>query len=99
MPSLLIRNLDESLHARIKQRARANRRSMDAEAQAMLRRADVLDDANAPQESLYDIARRIFGPARGVDLEIPPRGSSPSREPPDFSAPEFDRTTASDVGL
>jgi len=94
MPSLLIRNLDESLHARIKQRARANRRSMDAEAQAMLRRADVLDDSNAPQESLYDIA-----PARGVDLEIPPRGSSPSREPPDFSAPEYDRTTASDVGL
>jgi plasmid stability protein len=90
MPSLLIRNLDESLHARIKRRARANRRSMDAEAQDMLRRADIQQDAISPPETLYDIAWRIFGPLGGVELDLPPRGSLPGREPPDFSGPEFD---------
>jgi len=90
MPSLLIRNLDESLHARIKRRARANRRSMDAEAQDMLRRADITADSSGSKETIVDIANRIFGPLGGVELDLPPRGSLPGREPPDFSGPEFD---------
>jgi len=68
MPGLLIRNLDESLHARIKRRARANRWFMDAGAEDILRRADIQDDAISPPETLYDIAWRIFGPENGVDL-------------------------------
>jgi len=90
MPSLLIRNLDASLHARIKQRARRNLRSMDAEAQDMLRRADIAADLAPRKESIVDIADRIFGPLGGVDLDLPPRGSMPGREPPDFSGPDFD---------
>ncbi len=90
MPSLLLRNLNKTLHARIKQRARINHRSMDAEAQEMLRHADAQDNAAKPTETLYDIAWRIFGPAGGIELDLPPRGSLPSREPPDFSGPEFD---------
>jgi len=91
MPSLLIRNLDESLHARIKNRARANHRSMEAEAQDMLRRADAQDDNLFPEQTIIDIADRIFGPLGGVHLDLPPRRSIPGREPPDFSRPEFDR--------
>ncbi len=56
----------------------------------MLRRADALDDAAVPRETLYDIAWRIFGSTNGVNLELPPRGAVPGREPPDFRGPEYD---------
>jgi plasmid stability protein len=90
MPSLLIRNLDDSLHAAIKQRARANRRSMEAEAREMLKHATALGSATPRKETIIDIANSIFGPIGGVHLDLPPRGSGGSREPLDFSGPEYD---------
>jgi plasmid stability protein len=88
--SLLIRNLDPALHGRLKARARANHRSLEEEVRETLRR-DVARTANpGKKESLIDIADRIFGPNGGFDLELPPRGSMPGREPPDFSGPEYD---------
>jgi plasmid stability protein len=90
MPSLLIRNLDDSLHATIKQRARANRRSMEAEAREMLKHATALGSATSPKQTIIDIANSIFGPIGGVHLDLPPRGSGGGREPLDFSGPEYD---------
>ena len=38
---------------------------------------------------MVDLARRLFGPEHGVDLDIPPRASDLEREPPDFSGPDY----------
>jgi hypothetical protein len=43
-----------------------------------------------PRENLADLARRLFGPTNGADLDIPPRGTAPECNPPDFSGPEYD---------
>jgi plasmid stability protein len=82
VPSLLIRNIDKTLHARLKERAAVHRRSLEEEARELLRSAV----ARQPrEENIVDIARRLFGPKHGFDLVIPPRGSAPERPPPDFT--------------
>lgn len=89
MPSLLIRNVDSALHARLKEHAAAHHRSLEEEARELLRAA-VARQAAAPRENVVAIARRLFGPKHGVELDIPPRGRAPKRQPPDFSGPEYD---------
>ena len=89
MASLLIRNVDDGLHARLKARAAEHRRSLEEEVRELLRSAVVRRDA-PERETLTALARRLFGPAHGADLDIPPRGSAPAREPPDFSGADFD---------
>jgi plasmid stability protein len=84
MPSLLIRNVDTALHARLKEHAAAHHRSLEEDARELLRTA-VAQQATVPQEHPVDIARRLFGPKHGVELDIPPRGAAPGRAPPDFS--------------
>jgi len=88
--SLLIRNVDTALHARLKEHAAAHHRSLEEEARELLRTA-VARQATSPRENIVDIARRFFGPEHGVVLDIPPRGSAPKSPPPDFSNPEYDR--------
>jgi plasmid stability protein len=90
MASLLIRNVDEGLHARLKARAREHRRSLEEEARELLRAA-VSRQEPAPREHLVDIAQRLFGPEHGVELDIPPRGGPPTSPPPDFADPKYDR--------
>ena len=90
MASLLIRNVDEVLHARLKAKATEHRRSLEEEARELLRAAVARQDA-APRENLVDIARRLFGPEHGIELGVPARGSDPERAPPDFSDPKYDR--------
>jgi plasmid stability protein len=91
MASLLIRNVDEALHARLKDRARAHSRSLEEEARETLRIA-IADDASlARPETLVQIAARFFGPKRGAVLDLPPRSADRARPPPDFAGPEFDR--------
>lgn len=90
MASLLIRNVDDALHARLKAAAARHRRSLEEEARELLRVAVARRD-EAPQEHIVDLAHRLFGPENGVDLDIPPRGGAASRLPPDFSDPGFDR--------
>ena len=92
MASVLIRNVDETLHARLKARAAANHRSLEEEARELLRAAVARQEAPS-HENLADLARRLFGPERGADLDIPPRGSGPNRVPPDFSGPEYARSS------
>ena len=89
MPSVLIRNVDDALHARLKASAVAHRRSLEEEARELLRAA-VARQLAPPRENLVALANRLFGSEHGVDLDIPPRGSTPEREPPDFSGPEYD---------
>jgi len=91
LPSLLIRHLDPNLHSQLKQKARANHRSLEEEARERLHRT-LVQDACAPAqpETLYDIARRIFGEKNGFEITLPPRGSIPGRPPLDFSGPEYD---------
>ena len=90
MPSLLIRNVDDALHARLKEAAARHRRSLEEEARELLRVAVARQD-EASQEHIVDLAHRLFGPENGVDLDISPRGNAPSRPPPDFSGRGFDR--------
>jgi plasmid stability protein len=88
MASVLIRHVDDALHARLKASAAAHRRSLEEEAREMLRAA-VARDQEPPRENIASIAQRLFGPAHGVDLEIPRRGSAPRRDPPDFAIMDF----------
>lgn len=89
MTSLLIRNVDEALHARLKARAAEHRRSLEEEARELLRSA-VARQETAPRENLVKIARRLFGPEQGVELEILPRGTGPARPAPDFADPGYE---------
>jgi plasmid stability protein len=82
VPSLLIRNIDKTLHARLKERAATHRRSPEEEARELLRWAVALQPRD---ENIVDVARRLFGPKHGFDLVIPPRGSAPERLPPDLT--------------
>lgn len=83
MGSVLIRNVDATLHARLKARAAAHHRSLEEEARELLRAA-VARQEKPPRENLVALARRLFGPEHGADLDIPPRGAAPGKAPPDF---------------
>ncbi|MGH6742839.1 MAG: FitA-like ribbon-helix-helix domain-containing protein [Bradyrhizobium sp.] len=89
MPSLLIRNVDDALHTRLKARAAERRHSLEEEVRELLRIAVARQEM--PREHLVDVARRFFGPEQGFELDIPPRRKAREREPPAFSGPEYDR--------
>lgn len=89
MPSLLLRNLDAGLHARLKVRAAAHRCSLEEEAREILRAAVAREEAPS-RERFGDLAQRLFRTESGIDFDIPPRGSEPERAPHDFSGPEYD---------
>jgi plasmid stability protein len=84
MASLLIRNLDDETKTRLRVRAAEKGRSMEAEARDILSRelSERYPREPKPQKNLAEIAREIFGPLGGVDLEPHPRVAV--REPPDF---------------
>ena len=76
MALLTIRNLDDDVKEGLRMRAAKNKRSMEAEARAILR--EVL----APKETFSVASFRKAIKGLEVDLPIPPR--SPSRKPPSF---------------
>ena len=80
MASITIRNLDDVLKAKLRQRAAKNGHSMEEEARHILRTA--LSQPGRRPANLYDAIRRRIAPLGGVELELPPRG--PIREPPRF---------------
>ncbi len=88
MASVLIRNVDEVLHRRLKASAASHRRSLEEEVRELLRAA-VARQETPRRENLADIAQRLFGREYGADLDIPPRGSTPKSTPPDFSDPDY----------
>jgi plasmid stability protein len=79
MASITIRHLDDNVKARLRIRAAERGRSMEEEARCILR--DALDE-DRPR-NLADLARELFGPKLGVDLE--PHPPVTPREPPDFA--------------
>ena len=79
MASITVRDLDDDVKARLRNRAAANGRSIEAEVRLILRVA--VGRKPAPR-NLASIIRAHFGPSNGVDLELPPRESG--REPPSF---------------
>jgi len=85
MVSLLIRNVDPALHARLKARAAAHHRSLEDEARRLLQSGLARPDPAPGRDTLADLAARLFGPAHGVELDLPPRDPARDRPPPDFS--------------
>ena len=67
MPGLAIKNLPRQLHARLKRRAKANRRSLSSEVVAILERA--LDDRAGPPTLAEVDAMRVRG-ARPLTDEL-----------------------------
>lgn len=67
MASLSIRKLDDEIYDRLRDRAARHGISMEEEVRQILTRAV------SPPKRLGDLFLKIFGPARGADLELPPR--------------------------
>jgi plasmid stability protein len=79
MASITIRKLDDRLKTRLKRRAAQHGCSMEEEARNILRESL---DRERP-ETMADIARELFGPRHGFELDLPPRAAF--RPPPDFT--------------
>lgn len=72
MSAITIRNLDDTLKARLRLQAARHGRSMEEEARQLLRKG--LDqDTDAGQVRLTALAQTLFGTAHGLDLTLPPR--------------------------
>ena len=82
MASVTISNIDDTLAQRLKARAAAHGRSMEAEAQDILSAALGADLAEGVPGNLYDAIRAIVEPIGGIELELMPRQLV--REPPKF---------------
>ena len=67
MGNLSIRRLDEETIRRLRLRAARNGRSMEEETRRIIKQAV------ATPERIGDFAVQLFGPAHGVDLELPER--------------------------
>jgi antitoxin FitA len=82
MASLVIRNLEDPLKAKLRVRAAKNGRSMEAEVRSILRRALAVE-AREPAHIVNAIRER-FARLGGVDLE--PVDREPLRAPPTFDS-------------
>jgi antitoxin FitA len=71
MARLSILNLNEETYQRLRDRAQRNGVSIEEEVRS------ILEQAVAPRERLGDLFLEVFGPKRGVDLEIPEREIHP----------------------
>jgi antitoxin FitA len=77
LASLSIRKLDDEIYDRLRDRAARRGVSMEEEVRQILTRAVL------PPERLGDLFLKIFGPASGADLDLPPRES---HEPVDLES-------------
>lgn len=82
MASITIRNLDESLKARLRVRAAHRRRSMEDEVRHILRAA--LSQEPAESTNLGEAIQRRFQAVGGVELKLPKR--APIRKTPRVGA-------------
>ena len=79
MATLTVRNLEDSVKAKLRIRAAQHGRSMEEEARSILRTAV----SGSPSKSnLADMALELFGPKHGIDL--PEILRSPARPAPSF---------------
>ena len=84
MANLLIRKLDDTLHARLKARARQHGRSLEEEVRETLRLALARDASTQDPVSLMQIAGQVFGRDRGIELELSARSLDRDRPPVEF---------------
>ncbi|TPJ32239.1 plasmid stabilization protein [Mesorhizobium sp. B2-8-3] len=83
MGTLTIRNLDDSVKQKLRERAAVRGVSMEEEARSVLAKSVLSDGSGYVHgESLYAAIRRLVEPHGGFDIELPERG--PAREPPKF---------------
>ena len=79
MASITVRNLDEDVQQRLRQRAARHGRSMEEEVRDILRAAlgpEVAPEREAaPATGLGTAIHELFKPFGGVELDIPPRGA------------------------
>jgi plasmid stability protein len=86
--TLVIRNVESGVHARLKELAASHGHSMEEEARLILRQSLSTAPLEAPQR-FGQAMRAIFEPLGGLDVpEF--RRESPGG-PPDFSGPEWDQ--------
>jgi plasmid stability protein len=76
LASLSIRKLDDEVYDRLRDRAARRGISMEEEVRQILKRAV------SPPERMGDLFLKVFGSARGVELDLPPREP---HEPVDLS--------------
>lgn len=79
MVTMTIRNIEPAVKERLRLRAAQHGHSMEAEVRQILREATQIQE---PVENIVQIARELFGPENGIDLDLPPREAA--REPPLF---------------
>jgi antitoxin FitA len=72
MAAVSIRNLDDTVRERLRVRAAAHGRSMEAEMRAVL--VEAVREPN-DDEGLLDAQAARFGELGGVDLDLPPRST------------------------
>lgn len=87
MATLVVRNVDEDVHVRLKAQAAAHGRSMEEEVRVILTGALDASPVGVKQ-GFADAVRALFEPIGFMNLEDISR--EPPREPPDFSSPEWD---------
>lgn len=80
MASITIRNLDDVLKQRLRERAARDGVSMEEEVRRIL--SETLAQTPRPRRNLYAAVRACLPDTGGVELERPPR--QPLRQPPDF---------------
>ncbi len=83
MATLTIRQLDESVKAKLRVRAAEHGKSMEEEAREILRNA-LAPAVGGTGADLVSRVRRIVEPFGGFELELPER--LPAREPPTFQS-------------
>jgi plasmid stability protein len=81
MATLMIRQLDETVKAKLRVRAAEHGKSMEEEAREILRQAVAAPAAETGADWVSRIRERLK-PFGGVDLELPPRQLP--RKPPKF---------------
>jgi plasmid stability protein len=86
MATLVIRNVEPKLHARLKRRAAARGHSVEEEVRQLLRDSLAAEPV-PPGQTLGGAIRALFEPLGGVGIptDLRQRGG---RAPPDFSAPK-----------
>lgn len=84
MPTLVIRNVDDRLHATLKRQALAHGRSMEEEVRSILRERLAVAPIEVPA-NWVDTIRALVEPLGGIDLPEVEREAL--AEPPDLSDP------------
>ncbi len=81
MPTITIRNLDETVKRKLQVRAALNGRSMEAEAREVLcefaeQPVDAAIAGADVDEDFGTAIRKLFAPLGGIELQTPPRQKS-----------------------